>query len=175
MDNSSPKSPMDYLVEMLDGGEYTQCPDDAVKEYARMHRLVIVHGRSDDLMEFDGAISDEAYAYTGTYASDPVRITRAGVPESRCEDGYDCPHYQDWVASGLKSGEIHQIDAFWCGQKMSDGMKQLWEYHGKPNWFYGAIFPHRTFRIYETDGDEKRLYCLGIVFDLDEVFGEETP
>lgn len=102
---------------------------------------VVVFGASDDLMELEGAINDEFGCYDGGIAY----INKDGlIPE--CEDGCKC--YRKAIE---KSSEIKAI---WCG-KESDG----W------TWTYETDFPHATFEIY----DDEEKYCLGIVFDLNNI------
>ena len=100
--------------------------------------IVVVHGASDDLVEFKGAIYDEVGAYDGG----KVYLDRGtqSILENECDDEY-CPHYL------RLRRRASTINAFWCKE-------------GEPLWTYKTDIPHETFIIME---DENR-YCRGIVF-----------
>ena len=106
--------------------------------------IVVVYGRSDDLCEFDGAVSDEAGCNNGA----TIYLSRAGLPnqeEFTEEFGWNgWARFQDRAAN---------IEAVWC--ETVDG----------PSWTYKTAIPHETFRIME-DGE---VYCVGIVFLLSDL------
>lgn len=101
--------------------------------------IVIVHGMSDDLMEFEGAIQDELGAPGKAY------LTNEGLLYNQC-DNDDCPHY----ATEKECATF--IEAVWCEE---------------PDiaWTFKTSIPHETFLIKE-DGDK---FCRGIVFNLADV------
>jgi len=135
------------------------------------NNLVIVFGGSDDLVEFRGAIYDEVGAYNGGI----VHLTRKGFPESNCNEGKDCPYYQQWLKSALQTGEVRQIKAFWEGECKNEKMNETkFAEIGKPTWCYETDMPHATFSMYEAEDDERYFYCLGFVIDIDEVWGNLT-
>lgn len=135
------KEPIDVLVENLNGREYgNECNDDD-RQYARKHKLVIVYGSSDDLMEFDGSIIDELGAYEGTCAY----LDKKGLLEASCRAD-DCPHEEKMKES------CKTITAVWCGKN-------------KPAWSFETDIPHKIFTIME-DGEPE---CEGIVFKLEEL------
>lgn len=128
------------IAEMIDGIEYGEDIEPDILKYAKENRMVIVFGASDDLMEFRGAIEDEA----GCYGSGTVYINRDGELRNECSDE-DCPYFER-----IKSEASH-IEAVWDSEGYS--------------WTYKTDIPHQTFEIYE-DGEK---YCRGIIFPIDAV------
>lgn len=92
------------LAEKINNREYGYQIFSDVKEIAKQNGLVIVYGASDDLMEFDGAIYDEAGCYDGGV----VRVDKNGICDN-CEADY--------------------IEALWC--KNADDTKSdvAWQYN----------------------------------------------
>ncbi len=72
----------EQLAEILNGAEYRNEMSNEEIDMAKENGLVVVYGASDDLMEFEGAISDEF----GTEAF----FDKEGNQLERCDD--DCPH-----------------------------------------------------------------------------------
>ena len=113
------------FAEMLNGKEYSnpQFTEEEI-QIAKDNRFVIVYGASDDLMEFDGAIYDEA----GCFDGGEVWFNKEGVvdtptlPTDRC------------------------IEALWCDDCIRD------ENGGLITWSYKTSIPHETFMIYD-DGE----------------------
>lgn len=101
--------------------------------------IVIVHGMSDDLMEFEGAIQDELGAPGKAY------LTNEGLLYNQC-DNDGCPHY------ATEKECATTIEAVWCED---------------PDiaWTFKTSIPHETFLIKE-DGEK---FCRGIVFNLADV------
>lgn len=126
------------LAEKLVGLTYPIKIDRELAKAAKSAGLVIVYGASDDLMEFDGAISDELGAYDGTTA----RLDDGGLIDNAC-DNDDCPHFER-------------------RKKSASEIKAVWGAKDSPTWTYVTDIPHATFDVY--DGDEH--YCRGIVFAL---------
>ena len=65
---------IEQVAEQLNGNEYREEGSDQLWSDCKRHGIVVVFGASDDLMEFRGAIYDEASAYNGTtvfYLADP--------------------------------------------------------------------------------------------------------
>ena len=111
--------------------------------------LVVVFGASDDLMEFRGAIYDEADCYGGG----EVNLNREGIISApdHCRECEDCEHY-------LKSiGAQAQIKALWCPED-DDGKVYA-------SWIYKTTIPHAKFKVME-DGE---VYCIGIVFNVEDL------
>jgi hypothetical protein len=58
-------TPIEHVIQELDGVQYPPRGCDEVFEYAKDNGLVIVFGASDDLVELRGAIHDEVGACDG--------------------------------------------------------------------------------------------------------------
>lgn len=91
---------------------------------AKENGIVVVYGASDDLMEFEGAIYDEA----GVYNREKVLLDKTGLFEM-CED--DCIHSKN------AKEQCKYITAKWGENGFS--------------WSYETDIPHETFLIYEDD------------------------
>lgn len=132
------------FAKLIDGRENAYNMFGDVRNTAKESGFVIVYGASDDLMEIDGAIQDEADVYSGG----EVVLARNGVfngPDCDCGK-MECPYFREAVSKAKK------IKAVWCG-------------NGKAPWSYETEIPHESFRIYE-DGE---LFCEGIVFSAEEL------
>jgi hypothetical protein len=103
--------------------------------------FVIVFGASDDLMEFRGAIDDEVGCYNGGTAY----LNETGVVEP-CE--CDCMYYQ------IERDKAYKIKAIWNNEEIA--------------WIYETEIPHEKFEIFQDDGE---VYCVGIVFDINNLQG----
>lgn len=125
---------------LLNGREYRKEITREEEAALKAAGLVAVFGASDDLVEFRGAIHDEAGAHDGG----SVAISSTGLPVNEC-DNDECPHFQKIIAAAQK------IDAIWGEDDIS--------------WSYRTSIPHETFQIME-DGE---VYCRGIVFALADV------
>lgn len=128
------------LAQKLDGREYLH---ELTSEYQRQaveSGLVIIYGRSDDLMEMDGAIDDEGDCYDGG----DFYISQYGIVRGAW-DNYDCLICKKYLEN------YGYIEA-------------KWNENGIP-WTYETDIPHETFRVY----DEGKLYCIGIVFSVDNI------
>ena len=92
-------------------------------QIAQDNGFVIVYGASDDLMQFDGAIRDEADCFNGgkVYVSE-TDVSSEEFPNSRC------------------------IEALWCDDEIRDADGSL------ITWAYKTDIPHETFMIYEDEG-----------------------
>lgn len=128
------------VADMLDGIEYGEDINPMDMKYAECNGAVIVFGASDDLMEFRGAIDDEA----GCYGTSTIYFNRSGELRSECEID-KCPYFEET-----------KIDA--------SKIKAIWDAEGY-SWTYETDIPHETFDIME-DGEK---YCRGIVFSIDDV------
>lgn len=119
--------------------------DEYARKTAKESGLVVVYGASDDLMELDGAIRDEASVYGGG----TVYLDEDGL--LKCPDCepelYNCPYYS------RAREKAKWIAAVWCGE----GRKAAWEYNTE--------IPHATFRVL----DDGELYCVGIVFSVEDL------
>ena len=137
----------EQLAALLHNRQYREEITKEERQAAKAAGLVVVFGRSDDLMEFAGAITDQV----GTDAY----ITQDGqLYEPGCEDE-DCPHEQK-IRAACKT-----ISAVWYDEE-----KVFHKPSGEPySWTYKTDIPHTTFDIME-DGDP---YCRGIVFSINDL------
>lgn len=124
------------LIDMLNGRKYCEEMTKEIEQFAIDNKFVIVFGSSDDLIEFRGAIDDEANCYDDGH----FYINQKGFVENKCENE-DCPYYHP-----EKEGLL--IKAIWCSA--------LLEF----SWIYEIEIPYKSFEIFE-DGEK---YCRGIVF-----------
>ena len=122
-----------YLNRRERGDEVA--PDE--ERAAKAAGLVVVFGASDDLVEFRGAMDDEA----GACDDSTVYLTTTGIYRP-CDDR-DCPHEE---TAGQRTKRIR---ARWCAPD-------------SPCWSYETDIPHATFDVME-DGE---VFCRGIVFAL---------
>ncbi|MBQ6517815.1 MAG: hypothetical protein IJI14_03790 [Anaerolineaceae bacterium] len=119
------------------GEELTKAEEQEAKE----NGLIVVFGASDDLMEFRGAIDDEA----GCYDGGEVTFDSKGTSDD---------------------GEYHKntIEAIWCGEDPENLDKE-----GRViTWTYRTEIPHVTFMIYD-ELDDLEPYCRGIVFSVEDI------
>lgn len=129
------------VADKLHGVEYRSEGKILTLEFCKELRRVgiVVRGSSDDLIEFDGAISDELGAYDHYF-------NEMGMVRNECDcDG--CPYFEKMMKNVL-----YYIKPQWCETK---------EYC----WTYDTNIPHATFDVME-DGDK---YCKGIVFKLSDL------
>lgn len=127
----------------LNGSEYGNEGSEELFTEMKAAGLVAVFGTSDDLVEFRGAITDEDGAWGGA----TVYLTRRGLLVSECEEGDTCPYFLK-----LRT-DAPSIEAKW-----DDGSGYSWTFE--------TAIPHATFDVVETDGDDRELFCRGIVFAL---------
>ena len=111
------------FAKMIDGRQYS-FPQFTKEELqiAKDNGIVIVYGASDDLIEFEGAIYDEAGCFNGG----KVYI---------CETG--CVEYGN--------ADTKCIEAVWCNKDETD------ENGNVITWTYKTDIPHEKFMIYEDD------------------------
>ena len=132
------------LAAKLNGCEYGSEIDRATEHAARADGLVVVFGASDDLIEFRGAIHDEAGAYEGG----EVAVDSAGIlPEFEDEAGY--PDAKD------------RLRGWFQREPRAMTVTANWDQDGY-SWTYTTEIPHETFEVMD-DGER---YCRGIVFRL---------
>lgn len=135
------------FANMLNGMEYTgmtlTCEQ---RDIAVDNGFVVVSGASDDLIEFEGAITDE----TGVFNGGTVHIQ---VP-------YECDG--QIIGGGVVAGNNGQKNVMtilvkWCEERAENGELIPWTYE--------TSVPHETFNIYENG----ELYCKGIVFSINDI------
>jgi hypothetical protein len=145
------------FAALINGRQYRHEVTRAESAMAKCHGLVVIYGASDDLLEFEGAISEELGAYDGTTA----RIGQYGVLKEfeelrgSMEDEADFEAYFRRKASGFAI-----VKAVWCPTK--DETSDPWA-----SWSIETEVPHATFDIME-DGE---LFCRGVVLRLADLPG----
>lgn len=130
------------VADKLNNVQYGEEGKILTTEYCRELRrngIVVVCGSSDDLIQFDGAISDEFGAYDHY-------LNSKGLIRNEC-DCDDCPYFEK-----LMKKVNYYIKPQWC---------EVEDYA----WTYDTNIPHVTFDVME--GDEK--YCRGMVFKLSDL------
>ena len=133
------------LATALDGIEYpVEIQSNLIKQ-AQASGLVIVHGGSDDLIEFAGALTDEA----GCYQGGEVRIDKKGILPPFDGVEHEVEECRKWLQRDAKA---RVIEALWCAE-------------GDYSWTYKTDIPHETFEVMEH-GEH---YCRGIVFSISEL------
>lgn len=129
------------FAQQLNGKEYDSCMFlKSELQTAKDNGWVIVTGASDDLMEFDGAIHDEA----GCCAGGKVYFSKYNVAYNGEDDMSIFPNC---------------IEACWFDKSA------LGDDENVIPWTYKTDIPHETFMVYE-DGDP---YCRGIVFAVEDL------
>ena len=126
------------FADALDGLEYGDSFDSVI-EKAKEAGVVIVTGQSDDLIELDGAITDEE----GCYGGGKVYV---GYGKTCC-----------WIT------------AVWCGEADGAKIEDISLAKDRNGniipWTYITDIPHRTFMVYE-DGEP---FCRGLVFFAEDM------
>lgn len=142
----------EHVCKTLNGIEYpTPIPSHFIKQCTDAG-IVIVYGQSDDLMEFEGAITDEIEAYEGHTAY----LDANGLLLNDCQRN-DCPYFSRLCEHAIP------IDAIW--NENANSIPGI-------SWTFKTEIPHLIFNIME-EGD---IYCKGIVFtmrDLRATFEEK--
>lgn len=116
-------TPAEIAIQ-LDGREYRDEVPSHMAKLMKEYGIVAIFGASDDLMEIEGAVSDE----TG---EGKAYFTSAGLLKSECDDE-ECPYF-------AKEQEKAQI------------VTSLWD-RGEFAWRYETEIPHVKFVIKE-DGE----------------------
>lgn len=132
----------EQLAEKLNGVQYGDETNMEIEREARESKLVIVFGASDDLIEFRGAINDEASGLS------PALVDHKGLLPEREQISDDA-----------------ELEVFFARRKTARTIEPLWCKEAGYSWTYKTDIPHATF-IVEEDGDT---YCRGIVFALQEL------
>lgn len=130
---------------LLHGCQYMKEVSQAQSSVFKAAGIVVVFCASDDLIEFRGAIEDEA----GCYDGGTVLVYRGGVLE-QFNNSWDETEAEEYFRDKAKSVPI---EAVWCDETIGG------------SWSYKTAIPHSTFDIME-DGE---LYCRGIVFSISDL------
>jgi hypothetical protein len=136
-------------AEKLTGREYGEELTKEEEQALKADGLVAAFGASDDLLEFRGALHDEAGAWDGT--TEKLCITDTGeVKVFNKEENQETAEFNRMQIANMK-----KVEAIWSPRGPDGKAWASWEIR-----IYGDI-PYATFDIME-DGD---LYCRGIVFE----------
>jgi len=130
------------LATKLDGSEYPLRITPHVRGIAVASGLLIVYGASDDLVEFDGAWSDEG----GVYNGGTVSIDREGIVPDFGSVEHEVSEVEKWMRRNKAAAKV---EALWCEE---EGF----------SWTYKTDLPHVDFLVME-DGEP---YCRGMVIAL---------
>ena len=126
------------FAETLEGKQY-EYPQFSKEEIqiAKDNNFVIVYGASDDLVEFDGAITDEGDCWEGG------KILVEAIPGGGVVDGpVKTPTF------------LFHLEIKWCKDKDKNG--------NIISWTYNVPIEHENFMIYENE----KPYCRGFVFKV---------
>jgi hypothetical protein len=147
----------ELFAEKLSGRQYNDEITREEVELAEENNLVVIFGASDDLIELNGAISDEFDL------GDSIFITKNGILQR--EDDKICPYFEKIRDEMIKNKTAVEIKAHWDGENVdSEYFKSI----GEPTWCYTfdtSIISAATFDIF----DNQEYYCRGIIIDLDDL------
>lgn len=143
------------LALQLNGRQYAEEITAEEVKQAKEAGLIVIHGSSDDLVEFSGAIDDEIGAYRGAQ----FLILKPGdeYPVDEEDETYKKAKRLEAVYIDESSQyKKNKVEARW----VPDRIDEL-----QPFFDFLTEIPHSTFNIY--DGEE--LYCIGIVIDTKDL------
>lgn len=130
------------LAQLLQGMQLSDSIPKDIQEKAKQSGLVIVHGASDDLAEFRGAILDEASCHEGG----TIYFDAKGVLDNYLDLDLD--------ETGMRE--------YFDRKRLAVSIDAVWNGHGPFAWSYATVIPHSTFEMH----DEGEPFCKGIVFSL---------
>jgi len=140
------------IAEMLDGIDYGELINERGKvkeifDLAKESNLVIVHGASDDLMEVRGI--------------DLMEVRGIFEDEIDCWDGGDV-YVDEFGVYDYEFG-VYDYDVTRAKENL---ITVVWDDEERgASWTYKTDIPHEEFKVY----DEGVLYCIGIVFSVDDL------
>lgn len=138
-------TPQEFVKVALTGREYGWKLSEEEKALAKKHDIVIAYGDSDDLLEFRGAIEDEASAIDGGTA----HIVNGKLYEAPDDDEVETlQKFGVDIDKQLQSAIT--VNAEWCPKDLDC------------SWRISVNREHATFDVME-DGE---LFCRGVVFKL---------
>lgn len=130
------------FAKKLTGREYTHPQfSDEERAEAKENGFLIVYGASDDLIELDGALYDEAGVYEGGFVRIKVQRDEGALSGGFVEDSFG-------------RSDVFSVEAKWCEGVDEDGRIITWT--------YDTSLAHETFDILE-DGE---IYCRGLIIQL---------
>lgn len=113
------------FAKMIDGRQYDyQMFTKEELQIAKDNRIVIVTGASDDLVELEGAITDEGGCWEGG------KIYVKAIPDGA-------------IVHNCGRSDVFSFIAKWCEDKDENGIIIPWT--------YDVSIEHETFMIYEGD------------------------
>lgn len=142
------------MAARLNGREYGKETTRADAQDAKESGLVIIHGASDDLVEFVGAFDEEIGACDGVKfflardeADDPYLVQTIDDEDVEVLEKYGV---LDDVRDGIDKSA--RFEALWCEDDFA-------------SWTFETNVPHATFEIMEDGG----VFCRGIVISADDL------
>ncbi len=149
------------LAKLLDGNEYRDELDNManinVIDLCKEKGWIVVYGASDDLLEIDGAISDELGAWEGCVA----KFYKKGefYPEYEEEDIYHKASEDSFFA--IDDKELNRIK---FAKEDALIIESVWSPSGKDvSWEINCTgAPHVSFNVMEDD----EVYCEALVIDI---------
>ena len=142
------------VAQTLNGREYPIRLSREEKTLYRENGIVIIHPYSDDGMEFDGAMDDEADCFNGGSAY----VCREGVIDGISEDEINDP--PDTVEDILAMARLLK-GSIVVTAVASDS-------EDDPAWRYELPIPHSTFELME-DGEVMAVCAVFSINDLPEL------
>jgi hypothetical protein len=130
------------LAKRLNGSEYPLRINKDLAQEIKESGLVVIYGASDDLMEFEGVISDEL----GVYDGDTIYVYSKGI-------------FPYWDID-----DVEDLDSWNEERKKAIAIEAIWD-KDNISWQYKTRIPHVIFNIVEDDN----IYCKGIIFEMNAV------
>lgn len=141
------------LADHLNNRQYRSEISISLEVFAKNNNLAIVFGASDDLIEFRGAFEEEFGASEELYFDKEFKIISS---HSKIRLDEKDVYMDDFV-------NIYKFD---LEVELKNKITQEWQpKDNEASWRLSANFPHKTFNIF----DKESLYCVGIVFDIDDL------
>lgn len=145
------------LAEKLNGVDVSTSNEEytEILNLAKKYGLVIVTGYSDDLIEFEGAFTDEGDCYQG----DTFYVNKEGIHRRPDIEKYD----------DTEEGEEKYHAAFSAylkGRKHTRAIVAEWCVIPGYSWSYTTSLPHATFNAAYSDD---KTFCRGIVIDINDI------
>lgn len=141
----------EQLAQSLNGRQYGNEITKEEKQSAKESGLVVVFGASDDLMEFEGAISEELGAYNGAEALIFKNVDKRW--DVRLDE--ELNEIRELMMDKRLPFNLtaYKVESKWCPD----------DFEG--SWLMATTLPHAMFDIME----DEQLYCRGVVIDLNEL------
>lgn len=139
------------LAKRMDGRQYPGAVKLEDTKFAKDHNLLIVHGYSDDIVQYDGAFCDEGYGPVEYFTAKG----RVSDPECDCDAAR-----REHVAAKAKAASFDVCQGGFDVEKDGKTYSVFWNYKAH-------AFPYAQFDVMEDDS----IYCIGMVIDLDAIPG----